>query len=135
MADRDLYGKAHLLVAAIRVLEHQNKIPPAIEDICRVLSFTVEQGGFICRKLETMGIINVVEGAYGARLVILNHLKLEEIPKDIKEDKFEEALKKFQTSKKEFTQKMESFQAKQAEKQKNLFADLEKQLKKELNKK
>ncbi len=135
MTVKDLYTEAHLVVAAVRVLEHQKKMPPSIEDICTALSLSVEQGNFLCRKLEMMEIIKVVEGAFGTRLFILNHLKIEEIPKGIKEDKFEEALKKFQTSKKEFTQKIESFQAKQIEKQKSLFAELEKKLKQELNKK
>lgn len=135
MAVNDLYSQAHLVVAAIRILEHRKKTPPSIEDVCAALSLSAEQGNFHCRKLEMMEIIKVVEGAFGTRLFILDHLKIEEIPKGIKEDKFEEALKKFQTSKKEFTQKMENFQAKQVEKQKNLFAELEKKLKKELKKK
>jgi hypothetical protein len=57
-------------------------------------------------------------------------LKIEEIPRDKKEDKLEDALKKFKDSKKDFSKKIESFQAKQAEKQKALFAELEKKLKK-----
>ena len=135
MAEKDLYSGAHLVVASIRVLEHQNGTPPSIDDICRTLSFSLEQGNFLCRRLEEMEIISVVEGAYGTRLFIRNHLKLEEIPRDAKEDKFEEALKKFQTTKKDFTKNIESFQAKQVEKQKTLFAELQKKLKKELNKK
>ncbi|MEA1949131.1 MAG: hypothetical protein U9N83_17750, partial [Thermodesulfobacteriota bacterium] len=68
------------------------------------------------------------------RLFIKNHLKIEEIPKGKKEDKLEESLKVFQNSRKDFTQKIEYFQAKQAKKQKDLFAELEKKLKKGSNK-
>ncbi|MBU2621040.1 MAG: hypothetical protein KKD92_01800, partial [Proteobacteria bacterium] len=60
---------------------------------------------------------------------------IEEIPKDAKVSSMEEELKKFQDSRKELTQKVASIQAQQAEKQKNLFADLENQLKKHLDKK
>jgi len=132
---KDLYSEAHLVVAAIRVLEHQHRTPPSIDDVCRILSFSLEQGNFLCRKYNEMKIIDVVEGAYGTRLFVRDHLKIEEIPRDEKGDKLQDALRKFQTTKKEFTQKVESFQAKQAKKQKNLFAELEKKLKKELNKK
>jgi hypothetical protein len=134
MVEKHLYDEAHLVVAAIRVLEHQKGSPPSIDDVCRMLTFSLEQGNLVCRKLEELEIVEVVEGAYGIRLFIRNHLKLEDIPREAKEDRFDEALKKFQTSKKAFTQKMESFQAKQAEKQKNLFAELEKKLKKEISK-
>ena len=79
MTAKDLYSEAHLVVAAIRILEHQKKTPPSIEDICTALSLSVEQGNFLCRKLEMMEIIKVVEGAFGTRLFILNHLKIEEI--------------------------------------------------------
>jgi len=134
MAVKDLYAEAHLVVAAIRVLEYQNGSPPSIEDVCRMLAFSLEQGSFVCRRLEALEIVKVVEGAYGIRLFIRDHLRLEDIPRGAKEDRFDEALKKFHTSKKAFTQKMESFQAKQAEKQKNLFAELEKKLKKQIDK-
>lgn len=77
-----------------------------------------------------MGIIDMVEGAFGNQLFIKDHLKIEEISRDKKEDKFEEALKKFQDSKKDFSKQIESFQDKQAQKQKALFAELEEKLKK-----
>ena len=78
-----------------------------------------------------MGIINVVEGAFGTRLFVQDHLKIEDIPKDKKEDKLEKALKQFKDSKKDFSKKIESFQAQKAKKQKDLFAELDKKLKKE----
>ena len=77
-----------------------------------------------------MEIIDVVEGAFENHIFIKNHLKIEEISRDKKEDKFEEALKKFQDSRKDFSKKIESFQDKQAQKQKALFAELEEKLKK-----
>jgi hypothetical protein len=134
MQNSDFYSNAHLFVAAIRVLTHQNSTPPSIDQVCRTISFSLEQGNFICKKLKKVGIVDVVEGAFGTRLFIKNHLKIEEIPKGKKEDKLEESLKVFQNSRKDFTQKIESFQAKQAKKQKDLFAELEKKLKKGSNK-
>jgi hypothetical protein len=129
MKKTDFYSNAHLVVAAIRILDHQNAASPTIEDVCRTLSFSMEQGNYICNKLIGMGIIEVVEGAYEIRLFIKNHLKIEEIPKDEKDSSLKEDLEKFQDSKKDFTLKIESFQAKQAKKQRDLFADLEKKLK------
>ena len=77
----------------------------------------------------------MVEGAFGTRLFIKDHLKIEEIPSKEKASDLEEEVKKFQDSKKEFTQKIESIQAAQAEKKKNLFADVEKKFKEQIEKK
>lgn len=129
MKEIDLYTKAHLVVAAIRILEHQANVSSSIEKVCQMISFSLEHGNLICKKLDEMGIIELVEGAYGTMLFVKNHLKIEEIPRGAEESKLEEEIKKFQNDKKGLSKKIESFQAKQAEKQKNLFAELEKKLK------
>ena len=130
MQHSDSYENAHLVVAAIRIFSHQNSRHPSIDEICRILSISLEQGYLICKKLKDMGIVDVVEGAYENHFFIKDHLKIEEIPKGQKEDKFEDALKKFKDSRKDFSKEIESFQAKQAKKQKALFAELEEKLKK-----
>ncbi len=129
MQHPDLYSNAHLVVAAIRIFTHKNSKHPSLNEICKTLSFSLEQGNLVCKKLKDLGIIDVVEGAFENHLFIKDHLKIEEIPRDKKEDRLEEALKKFKDSKKDFSKKIESFQAKQAEKQKALFAELEEKLK------
>jgi len=134
MQHSDLYSNAHLVIAAIRIFTHKNSKHPSMNEICKTLSFSLEQGNLICKKLKDLGIIDVVEGAFENHLFIKDHLKIEEIPRDKKEDKFEDALKKFKDSKKDFSKKIESFQAKQAEKQKALFAELEEKLKKDSDK-
>ena len=132
---KDLYSKAHLFVAAIRVCDHCQSAPPSIEDVCRALSFTMEQGSLICRKLENLGILEVVEGSFGTRLFVKDHLKIEEIPRGVGESKLEEELKKFQNSQKAITQKVENLRSEQAAKKKDLFAAMEKKLREELEKK
>jgi len=129
MKEIDLYTKAHLVVAAIRILERQANVSSSIEKVCEMISFSLEHGNLICKKLDEMGIIELVEGTYGTMLFVKDHLKIEEIPRGAVESKLEEELKKFQSSKKDLSKKIESFKAEQAEKQKNLFAELEKKLK------
>lgn len=96
---------------------------------------SIERSSYLSRKLKEMEIIDVVEGSYGNRLFIRDFLKIEEIPRGDDESKLEEELKKFQESQKGLLQKIESIQTQQAEKKKNLFAEMEKKLKQELNKK
>ena len=128
MKEIDLYTKAHLVVAAIRILGHQANVSSSIEKVCQMISFSLEHGNLICKKLDELGIIELVEGAYGTRLFVKNHLKIEEIPRGEGESKLEEELKKFQSSKKDLSKKIELLKAKHAEKQKNLFAELKKKL-------
>ena len=135
MQERDFYCNAHLFVAAIRIFEHQNTKPPAIDDVCRMLSFSPEQGNHICRKLKDIDVLNVVESAFGNKLFIKDHIKIEEISRGETESQIEEELKKFQRSKKDITDKIESIQAQHSQKKKDLFAELEKNLKKGLDQK
>ncbi|MGB5158364.1 hypothetical protein [Desulfobacterium sp. N47] len=132
MEQTNLYSDAHLVVAAIRILERRNSVPPSIDNISEFLSFSPEQGNYICRKLDETGVIEIVEGPFGTRLFLKNHLALEDIPKNIKTSSMGEELEKFKNSRKELDQRVKSIQAEQAEKKKNLFAKLEDQLKKHL---
>jgi predicted nucleic acid-binding Zn-ribbon protein len=106
-----------------------------VDELCRTINLSVEQGSFTCRKLEELGIIEAVESSYGTRLFIRNHLKIEDISRGEEENKLEEEVKKFQNTQKALTKKIESFQAQQEQKKKNLFAEMEKKLKEELEKK
>jgi hypothetical protein len=131
----DFYTRAHLFVAAIRVYEHLHSRPPNADELCRTLEFSVEQGSFICRKLEELGIIEAVESSFGTRWFIRDHLKLEDIPKGEEENRLGEEIKKFQDTQKAIAKKVESFHAQQEQKKKDLFAEMEKKLKEELHKK
>ena len=131
----DLYKNAHLIVSAVRVLEHQTGTAPSIEKVCRTLSFSLEQGNLIIRKLCELDVLEMMDGAFGTRLFIKNHIALENISRDQQVDRLQQELEKFQSSRREQSQKIESFKAQQAEKKKNLFAEIEKKLKKDLEKK
>lgn len=128
MEDLELYSKAHLVAAAIRILEYRKNDAPSVEALCEMLNLSSEQGHLLCKKFHDMEIIEVVKWPYGARLFIRNHLKIEEIPRD-KDTSIQEEIEKFQSSRKDFKQKIESFQAERAERQKTVFAEIEKKLK------
>jgi hypothetical protein len=62
-------------------------------------------------------------------------LKIEETPRDADGTQLDAELQKFKDSQKALTEKIETIQAKQARKKKDLFAEMEKKLKQELDKK
>ncbi|MCP4351502.1 MAG: hypothetical protein GY795_39050 [Desulfobacterales bacterium] len=135
MKEKNFYTVAHLIVSAIRVLDHQKPVPPSADDVCEALSFSLEQGNLICKRLDEAGIIEIVKGAYGTRLFVRDHLKIEDIPGDENVKTMQEEIEKFQSTKKDFKEKIESYQTQKAERQKNLFAELEEKLKQGLDKK
>lgn len=135
MESKNLYSDGHLLVAAIRVLEHRHQAPPALEQIAELLGFSVEQTGLVSRRMHEVGIVKIVESAYGDRWVVDEHLKLEELPKDAQTSQLDDELKQYQAEKDKLAQKVATIKAQQAQKQKDLFADLEKKLKKGMGEK
>ncbi len=129
MKDKDFYTQAHLVVAAIRILEYHKGEPPSAEDVSQTLSIAVEQAGRLCNKLEEMGVIEAVSGTYGTLLFIRDHEKIEEIPKGVTETSLEDEVKKFQSTRKDVDQRVLAIQAEQERKQRDLFAEIEKKLK------
>lgn len=133
MSKNDLYSQAHLIVSAIRILTHQNPAPPSVEQVCKCLNMTVEQAGIVLRRLEKVGAVKTVEGAFGARLAIKDHLAIEEIPKQESESRLDQELKKFKDQRKNIEKKIDAIKADHDKKQKDLFAELEKKIKKGLD--
>jgi hypothetical protein len=134
MENRSLYHEGHLFVAAIRILERRHGAPPTLEQIAELVHFSNQQIGLISRRLRDMGITEQVEGAYGDRWGIVDHLKLEELPRDQEVTLLDTALKKFQSERSKLAQKVETIKEMQAQKRKDLFAGLDKKLKKDLTK-
>jgi hypothetical protein len=130
MQTKSLYYEGHLFVAAVRVLEHQKGAPPVLNHICELLGVTAEQAGLVSRRLRDAGIINEVQGAFGTRYVIKDHLKLEELPREVETSQLGDALKKFQSERSQISRKIESIKEQQAQKKRDLFAEIEKKLKK-----
>jgi len=129
--DLNLYTDAHLFVAAIRILSHTEKAPPALDHVCRHLAISLERGGYILRRLVKEEIVESVEQAHGDRLFIKAHLNIERFRQVRPTSELDKALAEFKSEKQFFTKKVESIQADQALKKKELFAKLESQLKKE----
>ena len=134
MEGKNQYQEGHLFVAAVRILEHHNGAPPNLNQIAELLKLSVEQTGWISRRLQESGIIKVVESAFGDRWGIDDHLKIEELPKETESSQLDQAIKQFKAEKNKIALKVESIKEQQAKKQKDLFSEIEKKLKNDLNK-
>ncbi|VEN72604.1 conserved hypothetical protein [Candidatus Desulfarcum epimagneticum] len=132
MKNRSMHGQAHLFVAAIRILEHQSKKTPALDDICAMLSISPERGHFIARKLADMEIIKKISGGYENRFVIDRHLNIEEIPRDDPLDDMDKEIKKFMDARRGRSKKIEKIRLEGEKRKKALFDGIGARIKKDI---
>jgi hypothetical protein len=135
MKPNDLYTTAHLFVAAVRVLDHQEGAPPALEAICRLLNYSDEKGNYLLNRLKEQGIVGTVKSGFNDRIVVGNHLAIEELPRDIEESRLEQELRKFKKGRDAMQEKVASIKAQQDQKKQDLFAEIEKKMKQKMEKK
>jgi hypothetical protein len=134
MRANDLYTTAHLFVAAVRILDYQESAPPALEAICRLLNYSDEKGSYLLNRLKEQGIVDTVKSGFNDRIVVGNHLAIEELPRDIEESRLEQELKKFKKGRDAMQEKVASIKAQQDQKKQDLFAEIEKKLKHKMDK-
>lgn len=100
-----------------------------------MLSFSVELGHTLCRRLAKRGILETFEDPFSIKLAIANHLEIENLPKKLtEENSLAKELEKFQSERKSVEQKVAAMQAEMARKKQDLFADIEAKFKKEMEK-
>jgi Mn-dependent DtxR family transcriptional regulator len=134
MPKTTLYQSAHLIVSAIRLLEHRRNAPPSLEDVAELLGISVEETNHLARKMSEMGIVEVIENAGSVRLFVKDHRRIEEIPDQSEENRLAAELEKFKQARKEQVLDVDAVKAEQAEKKKKLHRELEQKLKENFKK-
>jgi hypothetical protein len=131
----DAYTEAHLVVAAVRILQHLKGTPPKLEEVCAMLGISDEAGHSASRRLEKLGIIEVIEDPFSFNLTLANHLEIEKIPKDAPENRgLAKELEEFQAKKAKEGKKIADIQAEMAKKKQDMLASIESKFKKEMEK-
>ncbi len=134
MPKKSLYEYAHLIVSAIRVLEHRLSAPPEIGDVAGLLGVSVEETNRLCRKFKDFEVLDMLDKAGTVRLFVKDHRKIEEIPDQPEESRLEAELKKFKQARQSRGIDLDSVRAEQTEKKKKLREELEQKLKDNLKK-
>ena len=135
MKPTDLYTTAHLFVAAVRVLDHQESAPPSLEAVCRLLAFSEEKGSYLLNRLKELKIVDTVKSGFNDRIVVGDHVAIEDLPREVAESRLEQELKKFRQGRDVMEEKVASIKAQQNQKKQDLFAEIEKKLKQKMEKK
>jgi len=129
MENLSLYEAAHLVTAAIRVIEFTEQQPPSVEAVAALLSVSAEQVLRISRKLEKEGIINIITGGYGDKLFIRDHQAIESLPQEAGTGDMTSELERFKAEQKERDKKIEAIRQKEEERKRKLFDQIEQQFK------
>jgi hypothetical protein len=131
----DTYTEAHLIVAAIRILQHRKGAPPKIEEVCALLEISDEAGHTISRNLAKLGIIERLEDPFSIKLTVANHLEIEKIPRNVPESNgLAQELEKFQAKKMKADKKVADIQAEIDKKKRDMLSSIEAKFKKEMEK-
>ena len=77
--------QAHLLLAAIRVLGHQQGRPPRPDEVAELLAWPEATVRLQVERLRQLGALSLVESAYATHLEIRDHLSVESLPETISE--------------------------------------------------
>src|SRR5262245_8509349 len=81
MAYTPSYQEAHLVVAAIRILHHQQGSPPTPEQVASLLHLPKEKVFVLVHELRTRNILHAMESPFEIRLDVLDPKPLEALPK------------------------------------------------------
>jgi hypothetical protein len=81
-----------------------------------------------------MGILRLVEGGYGVRLFIRDHLKLEDIPREAAGPSLEDALEDFRRTRLATDRSLDALKAEQQKLKEGRVSAIEKKLREELRK-
>ena len=131
----DSYTEGHLFVAAIRVLQYQKGLPPSLEEVCAMLDSTTESGHTVCRNLKKAGVIETLEDPYTIKLLVADHLELENIPRqENQQTSLAKELEKFQAEKRDKDKKFEEMKAEAEKKKQDKLSEIEAKFKKQMEK-
>ena len=131
-----LYEEAHLLVAAIRILELKKNTSPSLKDISELLGVNIDRVTRIANDLKPLDIVRMVDGPFeSVNLVIQDHTKIEELSRTVRESNMEDEIRKFkEKSKNVYEDRVKAFKEENQKKEKALFEALQKKLKEEVKK-
>ncbi|MDZ7597085.1 MAG: hypothetical protein U5J82_01990 [Desulfobacterales bacterium] len=93
-----------------------------------------EASRYLALKLHEMGVLRLVEGGYGVRLFIQDHLKLEDLPREAAGPSLENALEDFRRTRQETARSLDALKAEQQKLKQGRVSEIEKKLREELRK-
>lgn len=117
------------MVAALRLFLFKNRRPPSVRELSEMIDLSPEMGHYFCNRLSRLGVLEIVEAAFEERVYLKDHLKLEELPREEKASTMEAEVQKHLEEMQRHQEEIQRMQLSHQDRKKDLFSDLERQLK------
>jgi DNA-binding Lrp family transcriptional regulator len=125
---RNLYETAHVFVAGVRVFEHLHKRPPSLRELSDVLKTSEEELSLLARKLADEKIITLIISGADCRYGLLDHTRIEGLPRDMEAPRMAEEITQFQSRQQSRLRDLEKSLGENRDRER-VFSDLDKALK------
>lgn len=129
---RTLYEEAQILLAGIRLFRHREKRMPSLKELAGFIDFSVESVHHLCNRLEAIGAVERVRGAFEDRICLKDPLQAEVLREAADSPDIGEDVKKWKEQRKSMLGQVEKrFSGEEEAKEKeDLFSQIERKLKK-----
>ncbi len=127
-----LYEEAQILLAGVRLFRHREKRFPTLKDLSDMIGFSMESVHHLCNRLEAIGAVERIRGAFEDRVCLKDPLQAESLREADEGPSVAEDLRKWEKEKRERVREVERLFSDEArgEKKKDLFAEIEERLRK-----
>ena len=78
-ASYTLYDEAQILLAGVRLFQHREKRLPSLNELAEFTRFSVESVHHLCNRLEKIGALERIRGAFDDRICLKDPLRAESL--------------------------------------------------------
>ena len=108
MADPpSLYDEAQILIAGVRLFQHREHRMPATREVAEFIRFSVESVYHLSNRLEKIGVLEIVRGAFEERICLKEPWKAELLREEQSGPEIREDIKHWQEQHKEAIHEVE----------------------------
>ncbi|MEW6439667.1 MAG: hypothetical protein AB1640_01920 [bacterium] len=127
-----LYDESQILLAAVRLFRHREKRPPSIQELAEWTGFSVEAVHHLCNRLERIGALERIRGAFEDHVALKDPLEAEKLREVVESADIEADVKKWKEHRAESIREVEKrFSGDAIEREKeDLFSKIEERLRK-----
>ena len=94
-----LYDQGHIVISAVRLFTYREGKMPSAEEIAGMTGMSVEITLLLCRRLIDIEALRAVEGAFRDRYCVRDHLRLEDLPREVDADEMDREIERFRAGK------------------------------------
>ena len=128
----NLYEEAQILMAGVRIFKHLEKRLPSLKELAEFIQFSVESVYHISNRLEKMGAVERIRGAFDERICLKDPVAVEELRQESESPDIEKDVQKWKEQREGAIQEVEKmFSEDHGKKEKeDLFSKIEEKIRK-----